>query len=703
MKADSFKKHLTECIIPFWNACRDFERGGFCGFVGQDLQKCWDSDKGVILHSRILWFYSSAYCLLKEKDLLAMADHAYDFLKTYCWDREYGGMYWSVTCDGRPADDTKHTYNQAFAVYALSAYYEASNRQEALELAYDLCHLIEEKCRDAEGYLEEFHRDFSPAVNDKLSENGVTAERTMNTLLHVMEAYTELCRVDASRAVRATLCEALELLCGEIYNPEKGICEVFFDRSYRSLIDLESFGHDIEAAWLLERAGLVLGDETWEERLRPVIDRLSSSAYEHAYDAAAGCLYNEREESRVDRQRIWWVQAEAVTGFYNAYQAQPERAEYMQAAERVWEYIRENMVDERSGEWFESRKEDGSLDETQGLAHGWKGPYHNGRMCIEMIRRLESADEPANPRATEAVRKLLSYLHGVAGSRIITGQHTQTQAMEEIAYLRELTGREPLLRGFELLAYSPNINYEDASPECLEEVYANRGTLDTALQWGREKRGIVELTFHWFSPLGGRDKSFYAQNTDFDAEKILREDTPEREAFYRDMDVIAGLLLQFKDAGIPVLWRPFHEADGEWFWWGAKGPAVARQLYRMMFDHFTVDYALDNLIWVWSCSAREGYPGDARVDVVSADVYLREYAATDYSEEYRRLVSSTSRKKVAALAEVGYLPDAEKLQASRVPWAYFMLWSKEFCVGEQYNRADRVRELYGSGHALTCE
>lgn len=699
MRADSFKEHLTGCIIPFWNACKDEEHGGFCGYVGHDLKKDWNSDKGVIFHSRILWFYSSAYCLLKEKNLLKMADHAYAFLKTYCLDKEYGGMYWSVTCGGEPADDSKHTYNQAFAIYALSAYYEASNRQEAVELAYDLYRVIESKCRDMEGYLEEFRRDFTPAPNDKLSENGVMAERTMNTLLHVMEAYTELYRVDASGEVRASLCEVLKLFCGKIYDAEKGICKVFFDRDYQSLIDLESYGHNIEAAWLLERAGAVLGDETWEERLRPVSAGLSRSAYEHAYDTEGGFLYNERERAHVDRQKIWWVQAEAVTGFYNAYQAQPNRPEYGKAAENIWKYIQEHLVDTRSGEWFESRKEGGAVDPAQGLAHSWKGPYHNGRMCIEMIRRLESADAPSNPRASEAAGRLLGYLHSVAGNGIITGQHTQTRGMEEISYLRELTGREPLLRGFELLAYSPNINYGNASAECIKEVFDNRGTVEDALQWGRKKKGIVEFTFHWFSPLGGRDKSFYAKNTDFDPRCILREHTREREAFYRDMEVIAGLLARFRDAGIPILWRPFHEADGEWFWWGAKGPAVARQLYRMMYDYFTIDCKLDNLVWVWNCSAAEGYPGDARVDVVSADVYLNEYAATDYGEEYRRLTAAVGKKKVAALAEVGYLPDVAMLKKSGVPWAYFMVWSKEFCIGEQYNSADQMREMYGSDYA----
>ena len=191
----------------------------------------------------------------------------------------------------------------------------------------------------------------------------------------------------------------------------------------------------------------------------------------------------------------------------------------------------------------------------------------------------------ANKNATKATEKLLNFLEETAGRKIITGQHTQTNPMEEIDYIREVTGKEPLLRGFELLSYSPNINYEDAAEDCLTEVYENLGTVETALEWAKNTNGIVTLTFHWFSPLGGRDKSFYAKNTDFDAEMILKENTPEREAFYRDMDVIAEELRKFQEADVPVLWRPFHEAYGDWFWWGAKGPVVASKLYCMMFEY----------------------------------------------------------------------------------------------------------------------
>lgn len=305
-----------------------------------------------------------------------------------------------------------------------------------------------------------------------------------------------------------------------------------------------------------------------------------------------------------------------------------------------------------------------------------------------------------NPYASLKTKELLNYLSDIAGKKIITGQHTQTNSMEEISYISKNTGKVPKLIGFELLSYSPNINYDDASDACLKEIYENRDTLNTAMDWAKKSDVILTFTFHWYSPVGGRDKSFYTENTDFDAEKILFPDTPERTAFFHDMDVIAQQLRKFSDEDIPILWRPFHESNGKWFWWGAKGPKVACELYKLMFDHYTYHHHLNNLLWVWNCPLAEGYPGDEYVDVISTDIYLPEYTETDYVREYNELVSATTGKKVAALAEVGYIPNIRLLEQAHTPWAYFMTWSKEFCIGEQYNKIDNLKSMYNSEYAV---
>lgn len=309
--------------------------------------------------------------------------------------------------------------------------------------------------------------------------------------------------------------------------------------------------------------------------------------------------------------------------------------------------------------------------------------------------------KPVNSNATKEACDLLNYLYETAGNKIITGQHTQTNPMEEITYIYDNTKKKPKLQGFELLAYSPNINYNDASEECLIEIEENKNTLDTAIAWAKENDGIVTLSYHWYSPLGGRDKSFYAKNTDFDAEKILKSGTKEREAFYSDMADLCQNLKRFQDENIPVLWRPFHESDGTWFWWGAKGPSVAKELYILMYDYFVNECHLDNLLWVWNCRLKEGYPGDEYVDVISVDIYLEKYMPTDYKEDYEKLIKETTAHKVAALAEVGYIPDIDILKESKIPWAYYMTWSKEFCIGEQYNSLESLKKMYESDYAIT--
>lgn len=388
MEAKVFQEHLENNLIPFWNRMKDEINGGFYGYADAKGNPDTKSVKGVILNSRILWFYASAYQLLRKPELLEMADHAYRFLVDYCFDSQYGGVYWSVNYDGTICDDTKHTYNQAFAIYALSAYYQASKRKEALNLAYVLYRVIEEKCRDSNGYLEAFRRDFTPSSNEKLSENGVIAERTMNTLLHVLEAYSELYHADPFYEVGDSIRSILRLFETKIYDSEKQICDVFFDIDYNSLIDLESFGHDIETSWLIDRGCSILEDKAYQKEMQPMINGLAEAAYRNAFDKRQNALNNEREGNNIDSQKIWWVQAESVVGFYNAYQKNPQRTEYLHTAEKIWEFIQHHVIDSKSGEWIESIPADNLPDSSQALVHSWKCPYHNGRMCMEMIQRL---------------------------------------------------------------------------------------------------------------------------------------------------------------------------------------------------------------------------------------------------------------------------------------------------------------------------
>ncbi len=382
------REHLVKDIIPFWQNLKDCEHGGFYGYVGADLQVDKQYVKGCILNSRILWFFSNAYLCLKDEALLADAKQAYDFMKNKCMDKEYGGVYWSVTYDGIPEDTTKHIYNQAFAVYALSSYYDATKDEEALSFAKELFSVIEEKGFDEGGYKEALDRSFAPAANDKLSENGVMADRTMNTLLHVFEAYTELYRVSKDERVREKLVWILDTFRHKIYNPALHRQEVFFDNDMNSIIDLHSYGHDIETAWLLDRGIKVMEDDTYAKIFEPIVADLVAEVYRAAYSNHS--LANECERGTVDKKRVWWVQGEAVVGFYNEYQKHPEKTEYLEASENIWNFIQNYVIDKREGsEWHMHVDENGNPETDKPVVEPWKCPYHNGRMCMEIISRME--------------------------------------------------------------------------------------------------------------------------------------------------------------------------------------------------------------------------------------------------------------------------------------------------------------------------
>ena len=383
------EEHLKTRLIPFWESLKDQKYGGYYGWLGYDLKLDKEYEKGCILNSRILWFFSSAYELLKEKNLKEDADHAYEFLKNYCIDREYGGVFWSVTYDGKPKDTTKHTYNQAFAIYALSSYYNATGCKDALDIVRGLQLIIEEKMTDEYGYLEAFTRDFRPESNEKLSENGVLAEKTMNTLLHVFEAYTEFYRVTKDPFTGERLRFMMDLFADKVYNRELKRQEVFFDRTWNSLIDLYSYGHDIETSWLMDRGLEVLADPAYTEKLAPITAEIAEAIYEKAY--VNHSLMNEAEKGVDDTTRVWWIQAETVVGFINAWQKKPGEKKFLQAAEDVWEYIRKYLVDPREGsEWFWCVEADGTPIHKP-IVEPWKCPYHNGRMCMEVIRRMNDA------------------------------------------------------------------------------------------------------------------------------------------------------------------------------------------------------------------------------------------------------------------------------------------------------------------------
>lgn len=309
---------------------------------------------------------------------------------------------------------------------------------------------------------------------------------------------------------------------------------------------------------------------------------------------------------------------------------------------------------------------------------------------------------PQNKNAQDCVKNVMKYLSDITYKKVITGQHTQTMAQEELHYIEQVTGKQPALLGFELLSYSPNINYLDTDEECMKEVEGNYGTLKRAWEWA-EKRGLITFTWHWFSPLGGRSKSFFTINTDFDASKAVIEGTPENIALISDMDMMAGLLRPFCDKQIPILWRPFHEGEGDWFWWGAKGNDTLKKLWRIMYERYTNVHKLNNLIWVWNSPLPESYPGDDVVDIISRDMYPPAHEHNSRSEHYYGLVKITEQPKIVLIGETGTIPSAKAIVEEKIGWASYMTWSHEFCMSENYTTKEALREMYNSPYAVTKE
>lgn len=384
------RDELTGNILPFWmNRMRDNERRGFYGRMTGENCLVPDAPKGGILHARILWTFSSAALRLHSEEYLAEAQWAKEYVFSHFFDEQNGGTYWKLHADGTPADDKKQIYSQAFFIYALTEYFRASGDVEALEKAIELFHLIEQHSFDnvKNGYLEAYSRDWVLLEDLRLSEKDANEKKTMNTHLHVLEAYTNLYRVWKDEKLAHRLKNLIDLFLEKIIDPESGHLNLFFDEDWNCKSTLHSFGHDIEASWLLEEAALVLGDEATQRKLKPVILRIADAAAEGLNEK--GALINERDwaNGHRDERCDWWPQAEAVVGFYNAWQLSGDEA-WFNKTHNSWQFIKQNLIDRVQGEWYWSVSPEGVKDRVNDKAGFWKCPYHNGRMCLELIERI---------------------------------------------------------------------------------------------------------------------------------------------------------------------------------------------------------------------------------------------------------------------------------------------------------------------------
>jgi mannobiose 2-epimerase len=383
------EKMARENILPFWQGMADGENGGFYGesdFYGKANKT---ADKGGVLNSRILWTFSAAYRVFADDKYKACAARAREFMSIAFLDKEHGGLYWLVDHTGRPLNTRKQFYNIAFGIYALSEHYTACGDASSLSTAMSLFDLLEKYALDTEagGYIEARTREWNDIEDSRLSPKEPNCPKTMNTCLHVLEAYTSLALSGGDERVRKALDSLLRITLDKIVNRDWHF-NLFFEMNWHSLAKDISYGHDIEGSWLMYEAALAVGDENLIREVKTTAVAIADAIYKAAVDHRNGGLLSGCNEAlKIHSKKEWWPQAEAVVGFYNAYELSGEK-KYLEAAESIWDFINEHFTDHKHGEWHNELSLDNTPDTSMPKAGFWKCPYHNARVCFEIMRRM---------------------------------------------------------------------------------------------------------------------------------------------------------------------------------------------------------------------------------------------------------------------------------------------------------------------------
>jgi cellobiose epimerase len=385
------QSELVQNILPFWmNKTVDKEFGGFLGQINGTGQVVKNADKGGILNARILWTFSAAFNQLKNNAYRQTADRSMHYLLAHFFDEDFGGTYWKIAFDGKPADTKKQIYSQAFFIYALSEYHKVAGDMVILEKAITLYHLIEDKSfdKDLNGYFEAYSRNWNLLDDLRLSAKDANEKKTTNTHLHILEAYTNLYRVWKNKELGGKLKNLVSIFLEKIIDPESGHLRLFFDEHWNSRSSLISYGHDIEASWLLCEAAKVLEDTALIDKTKTACIALAMASLEGLQNDGSLIYEIDGPLGITDMDRHWWPQAETVVGLINLYELTHHDLHLLQA-KKCWNYIASNLIDHKNGEWFGRIKADGNPDLSADKAGFWKCPYHNARACLEVMLRCE--------------------------------------------------------------------------------------------------------------------------------------------------------------------------------------------------------------------------------------------------------------------------------------------------------------------------
>lgn len=379
-----------QSILSYWmDNTIDKKNGGFVGQIDYNNNTNNEAERGSVLNARLLWTFSAAYRISKNTDHLNTAKRAFDYISEHFYDTEFGGIFWSINSDGTPKDTKNQIYALAFVIYGLSEYYSITNDEKSLELAIALYKKIQKHSYDTVngGYLEAFTRDWQPIDDLRLSEKDANEKKTMNTHLHIVEGYANLYKVWKDESLRKTIIELLETIEKYFINTKTGNLRLFFDENWVEKKDVISYGHDIEAAWLLLQCAEIVEDATLIANYKKYAIQMADVTKE-GIDEDGGLWYEfDPKTNELMAEKHWWPQAELMIGYFNAWELSGKE-EYLNIVFKNWDFIQKHIIDKENGEWFWGVLSDYSTMKKD-KAGFWKCPYHNGRACIELINRIQ--------------------------------------------------------------------------------------------------------------------------------------------------------------------------------------------------------------------------------------------------------------------------------------------------------------------------
>jgi len=725
--AAQMERALDDEFGQWYPLCVDTAEGGYYS----DINYRWELDgpqqKMIVTQARHIWSIANAAMFNPAYGrLLPFAAHGYRFLKNRMWDPRNGGFYELVDRHGDPLPrggvTIKTAYGNGFAIYGLAAYYKASGDTGALGLALNAFRWLEKNSYDSlyGGYFQFMSAEGVPFTEGYRN----TPPKDQNSSIHLLEAFTALYDVWPDSVLRVRLGSLLRLVRDTLTTGD-GYLRLFFKRnwtpvSYRESdpslrkamyeIDHISFGHDVETSYLMLDASEGLGlrdDSTTLMKAKKKAD----FGLRNGFEAGRGGIFDGGEmngkEGRVTIVRDtkeWWAQVEALNTLLMMSVLFPaDGMKYYDMFQTQWTYCRNYLLDGEHGGWYW-----GGLDRAPSNIHRpkgtiWKAEYHTSRAMINCIRRLHNMFhgqphiDPVNRDATPGARKLLEFLSSITGRNILSGHHNSVARPDTFpGRIRELTGRLPAVWGCDFAGYDRKGYAQELVRRAYEKYRA--GCIIT-LMWhaGRPQD----------APPFGWKESIQAKLTDAEWKELTTPGTALNARWAAQVDTVASYLNELQVLGVPVLWRPYHEQNGVWFWWGnRKGPGGSAKLYRMMYERFVTFHHLNNLVWVWDANAPrrlfndeayaydEFFPGLDCVDVLAADVYH-----SDFKQSHHDALVELGKGKPIALGEVGEVPAPEILRMQPL-WTWFMIWGN---FVDTHNSPDQIRRLYADPAVLTLE